>query len=105
MNLFGAGSTLFKARTGGDWSEPTPTDVHMELWMSTSPASTHSPSPSQSFHYPGCLNLSIVQHNCLGSSNVFQTLFSFFTLVESSLHIVALQDIPLWRNCCNGGTL
>jgi len=67
--------------------------------MSRSPALTQSPSPSQSFHYPGCLNLSIVQHNCLGSSNVFQTLFSFFTSVESSPHIVALQDIPLWRNC------
>jgi len=67
--------------------------------MSTSPVPTQSPSPSQSFHYPGCLNLSIVQHNCLGSSNVFQTLFSFFTSVESSPHIVALQDIPLWRNC------
>jgi len=67
--------------------------------MSTSPAPTQSPSPSQSFHYPGCLNLSIVPHNCLGSSNVFQTLFSFFTMVESSPHIVPLQDIPLWRNC------
>jgi len=67
--------------------------------MSRSPAPTQSPSPSQSFHYPGCLNLSVVQHNCLGSSNVFQTLFSFFTSVESSPHIVALQDIPLWRNC------
>jgi len=67
--------------------------------MSRSPAPTQSPSPSQSFHYPGCLNLSIVEHNCLGSSNLFQTLFSFFTSVESSPHIVALQDIPLWRNC------
>ena len=67
--------------------------------MSRSPAPTQTPSPSQSFHYPGCLNLSIVQHNCLSSSNVFQTLFSFFTSVESSPHIVALQDIPLWRNC------
>jgi len=67
--------------------------------MSTSPAQTQSPSSSQSFHYPGCFNLSIVQHNCLGSSNVFQTLFSFFPSVESSPHIVALEDIPLWRNC------
>jgi len=67
--------------------------------MSTSPVPTQSPSPSQSFHYPGCLNLSIVQHTCLGSSNLFQTLFSFFTSVESSPHIVTLQDIPLWRNC------
>jgi len=67
--------------------------------MSTSPAPTQSPSPSQSFHYPACLNLSIVQHNCLSSSNVFQTLFSFFASVESSPHIVALQDIPLRRNC------
>jgi len=67
--------------------------------MSTSPAPTQSPSPSQSFHYPGCLNLFIVLHNCLGSSNVFQTLFSYFTSVESSSHNVALQDIPLRRNC------
>jgi len=67
--------------------------------MSSSPSPTQSPPPSQFFHYPGCLNLSIVQHNCLGSSNVFQTLFSFSTLVESSPYIVALQDIPLWRNC------
>jgi len=67
--------------------------------MSTSPTPTQSSSPSQSLHYPGCLNLSIVQHNCVGSSNVFQTLFSFFALVESSPLIVALQDIPLWKNC------
>jgi len=67
--------------------------------MSTSPAPTQSPSPSQSFHYPGCLNLSIVQHNCLGSSNVFQTPFSYFASVASSPHIVALNDIPLERNC------
>ena len=30
-NLSGAGSTLFSARTGGDWSEPAPTDDNMEL--------------------------------------------------------------------------
>jgi len=30
-NLFGAGSTLFRASTGADWSEPVPTDVHMDL--------------------------------------------------------------------------
>jgi len=30
---------------------------------------------------------------------VFQTLFSCFTSVESSPHIVTLQDIPLWKNC------
>jgi len=98
-NLFGAGSTLFRASTSADWREPAPTDVHMELYMLTCSGPTQSPSPSQSFHYPGCLNHSIVQHNCLGSSNLFQTLFSFFTSVESSPHIVALQDIPLWRNC------
>jgi len=67
--------------------------------MPTSPARIQSPSPSQSFHYPGCLNLSIVLHNCLGSSNIFQTLFCFFTSLESSPHRVALQDIPLGRNC------
>jgi len=98
-NLFGAGSTLFRASTGADSSEPAPTDIHMDLQMSTSSAPTQTPSPSQSFHSPGCLNLSIVQHNCLGSSNDFQTLFSFLTSVDSSPHIVALQDIPLWSNC------
>jgi len=30
-NLLGAGSTLFRASTGADWSEPAPTDVHMDL--------------------------------------------------------------------------
>ena len=30
-NLFGAGSTLFRASTGADWSESTLTDVHMDL--------------------------------------------------------------------------
>jgi len=30
-NLFGAGSTLFRASTGADWSEPAPTDVQMDL--------------------------------------------------------------------------
>jgi len=66
--------------------------------MSSNPNPTHSSSPFQSAHYPDSLNLSIVQHNCLSSSNIFQTLLSFFTSVESSPHIVALQDIPLWRN-------
>jgi len=31
MNLFGAGSTLFRASTGANWSEPAPTDYNMEL--------------------------------------------------------------------------
>jgi len=66
--------------------------------MSSNPDPIQSPPPSQSVHYPGCLNLSLVQHNCLGSSNVFQSLFSFFTSVESSPHIVALPDVPLWKN-------
>jgi len=30
-NLFGAGSTLFRSSTSADWSEPAPTDVHMDL--------------------------------------------------------------------------
>ena len=30
-NLYGAGSTLFRASTGADWSEPAPTDHNMEL--------------------------------------------------------------------------
>jgi len=29
----------------------------------------------------------------------FKFFLVFFTAVESSPHIVALQDIPLWRNC------
>jgi len=41
--------------------------------------------------------LSLVQHNCLGSSSVFHTLFSFITSVENSPHVVALQDVPFWR--------
>jgi len=67
--------------------------------MSTSPAPTQRSSLSHSFYYPRCLNLSIVLHKCLGSSNVFQSLFSFFTSAEFSPDIVALQDIPLWKNC------
>ena len=31
MNLFGAGRTLFRPSTCADWSEPAPTDVHMDL--------------------------------------------------------------------------
>jgi len=99
MNIFCASSTLFHASTSADWSEPASTDINMKLYMSTCPAPTQCSSPSQSFHYPGFLNLSIVQHNCLGSTNVFQTIFPFFTLVERLPHIVALQDIPLWKNC------
>jgi len=30
-NLFGAGSTLFRASTCADWSEPASTDIHMDL--------------------------------------------------------------------------
>ena len=30
-NLFGVGRTLFRASTCADWSEPAPTDVHMDL--------------------------------------------------------------------------
>ena len=98
-NLFGACSTHFRSRSRANWSEPAPINVNIELWMLSSPSPTQSPSLSQSFHYPGCLNLSIVQHNCLGSSHVFQTLFRLFPSVESSPHSVALQDIPLWKNC------
>jgi len=66
--------------------------------MSSTPDPTLTPPSFQSFYYPCCLNVSIVQHNFLRSSNVFQTLYSFFTLVECSPHIVALQDIHLWKN-------
>ena len=44
-----------------------------------------------------CTFLSLIQHNCLDSSRVFHTLFHFFILVENSPHVVALQDVPLWR--------
>jgi len=69
-------SELAPVPTGASPLRPTSTWIFK---MSTSPAPTQGPSLSQSFHYPGCLNLSIVQHNCPGSSNVFQTLCSFFT--------------------------
>ena len=58
----------------------------------------HSESYSSTRHrvplFPGCLNLSIVQHNCLGSSNVFQTLFSFFIITKIPLTLFLFRIFP-----------
>jgi len=42
--------------------------------------------------------LSIVQHNCLGSWDVFLSLFNSFASVKHPPLIVCLQDSPVWRN-------
>jgi len=42
--------------------------------------------------------LSIVQHNCLGSWDVFLSLFNSFASAKHPPSIVCLQDPPVWRN-------
>ena len=42
--------------------------------------------------------LSIVQHNCLGSWDVFLSLFNSFASAKTPPLIVCLQDPPVWRN-------
>jgi len=42
--------------------------------------------------------LSIVQHNCLGSWDVFLSLFNSFASAKNPPLIVCLQDPPVWRN-------
>jgi len=42
--------------------------------------------------------LSIVQHNCLGSWDVFLSLFNSFASAKDPPLIVCLQDPPVWRN-------
>ena len=42
--------------------------------------------------------LTIVQHNSLGSWNVFLSLFNSFAAVKAPPDIVCLQDPPVWRS-------
>ena len=42
-------------------------------------------------------SLTIVQHNSLGSWNVFLSLFNSFASVKAPPDIVCLQDPPVWR--------
>ena len=39
----------------------------------------------------------LVQHNCLGSRDVFLSLFGSFTQLPQPASIVALQDPPVYR--------
>src|SRR5437899_8120884 len=67
-----------------------------------------APSPSESLHTSSfpissggsvpVLCLSFLQHNCLGSRNVFLSLFSSISEIQNHFLIVALQDVPLWQN-------
>ena len=43
-------------------------------------------------------SLTIVQHNSLGSWNVFLSLFNSFASVKAPPDIVCLQDPPVWRS-------
>ena len=43
-------------------------------------------------------SLTIVQHNSLGSWNVFLSLFNSFAAVKAPPDIVCLQDPPVWRS-------
>ena len=43
-------------------------------------------------------SLTIVQHNSLGSWNVFLSLFNSFASVKAPPDIVRLQDPPVWRS-------
>ena len=42
--------------------------------------------------------LTIIQHNSLGSWNVFLSLFNSFASVKAPPDIVCLQDPPVWRS-------
>ena len=67
-----------------------------------------APSPSESLHTSSfpislggsvtVLRLFFLQHNCLGSRNVFLSLFSSISEIRNPFLIVALQDVPLWQN-------
>ena len=43
-------------------------------------------------------SLTLVQHNSLGSWNVFLSLFNSFASVKAPPDIVCLQDPPVWRS-------
>jgi len=66
--------------------------------MLSNPDPTQSLLPSQSALYPCCLNPSLFSIIVLVAVMFFKLLLVFFNSVESSSHIVALQDIPLWKN-------
>src|SRR5205807_1464501 len=65
--------------------------------MSASPAEI--PKPSGPSPYPVLKQLSIVQHNSLGSWDVFLSLFNSFRGLPQSPQLVFLQDPPFYRNC------
>src|ERR1700710_903302 len=54
------------------------------------PTGPHDPSPLK--------QLSFVQHNCLGSWDVFLSLFNSFQKLPTPPHLVLLQDPPIFRN-------
>ena len=72
-----------------------------------SPANRNSQAPPGKMSYtceslpPGLgpgHTLSIVQHNCLGSWDVFLSFLNSFASAKNPPLIVCLQDPPLWRN-------
>src|SRR5207302_9052825 len=64
--------------------------------MSVSPDET--PAPSGPSVHPTLKQLSIVQHNSLGSWDVFLSLFNSFKGLPQSPQLVFLQDPPFYRN-------
>src|SRR5207302_1466634 len=64
--------------------------------MSVSPEET--PAPSGPSVHPILKQLSIVQHNSLGSWDVFLSLFNSFRGLPQSPQVVFLQDPPFYRN-------
>src|SRR5437868_1080296 len=63
--------------------------------MSASPAET--PAPFGPSPHPTLKQLSIVQHNSLGSWDVFLSLFNSFQGLPQSPQLVFLQDPPFYR--------
>src|SRR5205807_1039779 len=57
------------------------------------PHTDRSPSPGRALEHV----LSISQHNCLGSWDVFLSVFHYFATAKAPPDIVCLQDIPVWR--------
>src|ERR1700709_2211875 len=64
--------------------------------MSVTPASNTPPVGPHNLSSPK--QLSFVQHNCLGSRDVFLSLFNSFQKLPSPPHLVLLQDPPDFRN-------
>src|SRR5207237_8440450 len=57
------------------------------------PHTDQSYSPGRALEHA----LSISQHNCLGSWDVFLSFFHFFATAKALPDIVCLQDPPVWR--------